>query len=131
MDEPTHGSGFDWIIGQWRNDKKTGAFESWEKSSNHLYQGEGFVMNGKEKVVKEKMRVEFINEKYFYIAEIPDTSLSVTFEITHQEESGFICESEEINFPQRITYELKGYDTLVTTLEGQGRTLFFEFTKEN
>ena len=109
------------------NGLDSNAVEEWEKSSDHLFLGTAYVESKGEKVVKEKIRIESINNTYYYIAEIPETSISVTFNITHIGESGFVCESEEINFPRKISYELNGFDDLSTRLEGLGKKLNFSF----
>lgn len=121
-------STFDWIIGVWKNEESD-AFEEWEKSSDHLFIGTAYVKKGDERIIKERIRLETINSSFFYIAEIPDTSIAVTFDVTHVSESGFVCESDEINFPKKITYELNGFDTLSTKLEGLGKNLSFALKK--
>ena len=121
-------SSFDWLVGSWVN-QESQAIEEWEKSSDHLFLGTAYVESKGEKVVKEKIRIESINNTYYYIAEIPETSISVTFNITHIGESGFVCESEEINFPRKISYELNGFDDLSTRLEGLGKKLRFSLKK--
>jgi len=122
------GSEFDWLIGTWKNEDSE-AFEEWEKSSDHLFIGTAYIKRGNKKVIKEHIRLETINQKLYYIAEIPDTSIAVTFDVTHVSESGFICESEEINFPKKIIYELNGFDILSTKLEGLGKNLSFSLKK--
>ena len=121
-------SAFDWIVGIWKNEGSD-AFEEWEKSSNHLFIGTAYIEENGEKVVKEHIRLETINDRFFYIAEIPDTSIAVTFDVTHISDSGFVCESDEINFPKKIAYELNGFDILSTRLEGLGKNLSFALKK--
>ena len=123
------GSSFDWLVGAWVNEESN-AIEEWEKSSDHLFIGSAFIeKKGGGRVIKENIRIESINGHYYYTAEIPETSVSVTFSMTHIGESGFICESEEINFPRKISYELNGFDDLVTRLEGLGKKLDFILKK--
>jgi hypothetical protein len=128
IEEKKSSGQFDWIVGVWKN-PDSNAIEEWEKSSDHLFLGTGYVESKGERIVKEKIRIESINGNYYYIAEIPETSISVTFDITYIGESGFICESKEINFPRKISYELSGFDNIQTHLEGLGKKLNFNLKK--
>ena len=122
------GNSFDWLVGSWVN-QTSNAIEEWEKSSDHLFIGSAYIEKKGERQIKENIRIESINGRYYYTAEIPETSISVTFSITHIGESGFVCESEEINFPRKISYELNGFDDLSTRLEGLGKKLDFLLKK--
>lgn len=100
---------FEWLIGDWKIGEMEGSsitiYERWKKSSCDSYTGEGFVLNGKDTIVKEAMRIERINGFWCFIAQVNNGN-PVLFTLTPgSTATQLVFENMEHDNPQRVIYK--------------------------
>ncbi len=114
---------FDWLKGSWTMKKKNGGaiMENWQQSNDSTLSGESlnFSVTGSSKVM-ETLQLVFRGGAYYYISTVKDQNNSqpVTFTITSYNETGFVAENPEHDFPKRITYHLINKDSIHAFIDG-------------
>lgn len=122
---------FDWLLGKWKRlNEKEGkeTLENWEKVSNTEYAGLGFTMQNGDTINQENMWLVQTNGKWDLTVKVPEESESVSFKGTDHNESEFICENHEIEFPNKIKYWING-ERLNATVSNSEMEIPFEFEK--
>jgi len=124
---------FDWLLGKWKRineEEGKETFENWDKLSESEYAGIGFTMQNGDTIKQEKIRLIKINGKWDLTVKVPEESESTSFEMTKYNESEFICENKEIDFPNMIKYWKNG-DMINASVSGGDMEIAFEFEKLN
>src|SRR5215212_8730542 len=95
-----------WILGQWQM-KGEGytVYETWKKGEGGSYIGEAFVLEGKDTVVKEQIKIEMIGDKMVYIARINDGDPVLFTLKSGSTAKEVVFENMEHDNPQRIVYQ--------------------------
>ena len=122
---------FDWLLGKWKRlNEKEGkeTFENWEKISNTEYKGIGFTMQNGDTLNQEIMRLIQTNGKWDLIVKVPEEAESIMFMGTSHNDSEFICENHEIDFPNKIKYWING-QRLNASVSNSEMEIPFEFEK--
>ncbi len=120
-----------WILGTWENKNENGVMtETWSQMEDSALTGivtaTYFFKDDsmKEPVLKtdtlETIRIEQFWGKLSYIPAVKDQNngLPVKFKMTFCSAESFVFENPEHDFPQKITYERIGMDSLVATVSG-------------
>ena len=128
----THNKNFAWLLGKWErtNDKKgQKTYENWQQSSDSLYQGLGFTMEGTDTVFKENIEILNLEGNWnFKVTGVNEQP--VYFAINEQTGQSFSCLNPTNEFPKEITYRLNG-DTLEATISAGNIIVPFYFVKSN
>jgi hypothetical protein len=122
-----------WLKGHWeRINVKEGrsAHEKWEVVNNNELKGWGVSMRGADTSFVEALRIVMKDGALYYVADVPENPNPVFFKFTSIDETGFICENLEHDFPKKIEYQLRG-DSLKAVTSGDGKELVFDFVKTN
>ncbi|MDZ4809195.1 MAG: DUF6265 family protein [Bacteroidota bacterium] len=113
---------FEWLRGDWRMETKKGVIiESWNVLNDSTLIGESsMTRNSGETFLLEKIELRSRGNDYFYIpvAQGQNNNLPVIFKITSHDESGFVAENPEHNFPKRITYRQVNKDSIHAYIDG-------------
>ena len=122
---------FDWLVGKWKRlneEEGKETFENWEKNSDTEYAGIGFTMQNGDTITQEKMWLTKVGEHWDVIVKLPGEDTSVTFKGTSHNESEFICENPENDFPNKIRYRKDG-DKISASISNAEMEIPFEFGK--
>lgn len=110
---------FPWLMGKWVIDYgDTKVYEYWKQQDETMLVGEGFVVAGKDTVVREDMRLQLIGSQWVFIARINDSD-PVLF-ACKQDSAGvkLVFENTEHDYPQNITYGQDAKDGLYAIVSG-------------
>lgn len=124
---------FDWLIGNWeRTNEKEGkqTFENWVKINKDKYQGLGFTMKDKDTIWKETISMIKVSGTWNFEVKGKADSLSTVFIVTEIDESSFICENKENEFPKKIGYS-KSEKGILAVISGGDMEIPFEFEPFN
>lgn len=110
---------FSWLEGNWQIDLseiKIKVFENWKRGEGNTYLGEGYVLKGKDTIVKEVIKIEKVGPHWVYIAQINDNA-PVLFTLKAESTAKqLVFENLEHDNPQRIRY------TFISNNEMMART---------
>ena len=113
---------FGWMIGTWKMETKRGAIiETWISVNDSSFAGESFMVKITGGTVPlKKIQLVCRSKEYFYIpvAEGQNDNKQEKFKITSFNESGFVAENPEHDFPKRITYKLVNKDSVHAFIDG-------------
>jgi len=112
----------EWLIGNWESKTHEGStFETWNQLNEHEYAGLSYMLNGKDTVVFENIRLVQEQGSLFYIPVVKDQNegLPVRFEIKNISATQLIFENPQHDFPQIISYIKVGADSLVAAISGK------------
>lgn len=122
----------EWLIGKWdrTNLTKPGrtGYEVWNKTGEQEFRGHGGVLQGKDTLFVEKFSIVIKDNTIYYTADVPENKQPIYFKMTSVNDSGFVCENPEHDFPKKITYQLEDA-TLKAQISGNGKLSDFIFTQ--
>lgn len=124
-------NGFDWLTGKWKriNEKEeTKTFENWIKVNDSLYTGHGFVMAGSDTVWQEVMEFRGNASDWQMEVQTPGNDDLVIFTMTSRDDSSFVIENPEHDFPKKIKYVSKG-EKLEAVISDDTTDVLFEFER--
>ena len=96
----------EWITGNWHMDAgEIQVYESWKKGKDESYVGEAWVLQGRDTIVTEYIKIEKIGPHWVYIAQINDGN-PVLFTLKETSEpKNLVFENMEHDNPKWITYK--------------------------
>lgn len=110
-----------WIVDKWVSQSETStSYEHWEKTNETLYTGGSETIKNGDTVFAEKLKIELIEGKVYYIADVAHNPAPVKFLLTEVNENLAIFENPEHDFPQKITY-INENGILHAVIEGPGK----------
>ena len=95
-----------WLTGSWHIDAgEVQIYENWQQETNGSYTGTGCVVNGKDTIVVETLRIENIGGHWVYIAQINQYNpVLFTLKPTAKAKE-LVFENLEHDNPQRVQYK--------------------------
>lgn len=120
---------FDWLLGSWtRTNDEPGkeTFEIWTKQTDHLYLGKGFIMENKDTIWEERIRLKENDSIWRFEVFGKGESTPTVFDLTQIEPLGFVCENEQNEFPKRIEY-YRASEKLMAEISNPEMKIIFEF----
>ena len=112
----------EWFLGEWGNVTPEGELtERWKQENDSVYLGESyFVMNGKDTVFAETVRLEETGGKLKYIVTVPgqNNGQPVPFEMTSATENQLVFENSQHDFPSKIIYNKITADSIMAEISG-------------
>lgn len=116
-----------WILGSWEMAAGDGFFiEAWEKSNDSLFKGNAVqISNNGDTIFTEDITIERRANDVFYIPVVKDQNNGspILFKCTMKSNTMAKFENPEHDFPQIITYQIKG-DSLVAEISGITEKVF-------
>jgi hypothetical protein len=123
----TQNISFDWLIGKWKlQSDKSESYEEWRMDGKRL-SGESYSIQNGIKEINEKLFLEKFDKQWAYIA-IPGGQAITLFALSKTEDSTFVFENPEHDFPQRIIYAYDGKNTINASIEGEKNGAFKRIT---
>lgn len=111
----------EWLIGTWENKTPRGSlYERWDKTGNNELAGKSFMIQEKDTVVFETVKLIYEQGTLFYIPTVKNQNndLPVRFSAKTVSETQLIFENPQHDFPQIISYTRIGADSLVAEISG-------------
>jgi hypothetical protein len=111
----------EWLIGTWENKTESGnIYESWTKMNEHEFSGRSYMLNEKDTVVFENIRLVQEQDELFYVPTVKNQNegLPVRFASTTISATEIIFENSQHDFPQIISYSKMNADSLVAEISG-------------
>ncbi len=113
---------FSWMNGSWKMNTGRGVItEKWNPLDDSTMTGESrMTRSNGESMLLEKIRLTFRGNDYYYIPVVQgqNNEQPVLFRITSHNESGFVAENQEHDFPKRITYTAVNRDSIHAFIDG-------------
>ena len=116
------------LEGKWQRIGKPDNFEYWENTGGILI-SESFRMEDGQKYILEKTTIEYLDNSWFFIPDVPHNPAPVPFRISEIGDNFFYSENAEHDFPKWIRYELLSADSLEVLIGDQKDTVKFDFTR--
>lgn len=121
-------SSFEWLIGSWEMlDEDVKTVETWKAESDSVLIGDALTKKGEAVIFTESLRIETSASNTEYIAILPNKT--AVFRMTARDESSFVFEDPENDFPSELIYR-RTDSGLQVTLQGSGRSQVLNFTKQ-
>lgn len=111
---------FKWLEGRWEGvegDMKT--FEEWEPIKDNVIEGIGGVTADNDTMFSEKIKIEIIDDEFYYVAAVPGNPKEVAFKLKKSENNSTTFENLENDYPQRVIYTLNADGSLYARIEGR------------
>ncbi len=86
-------------------------------------------MQGKDTAFVEKITILIKENEIYYVANVPENKQPVYFKLIEINNTGFVCENPEHDFPNRISYQLSGTNLKAQT-SGSDKSFEYLFQKE-
>jgi hypothetical protein len=110
-----------WLIGNWENvSAKRILCEQWKQRDDSTFTGQSFFIRNSDTTYLESVIIRNRNGVISYNPTVPDQNegKQIQFLFTSTSYRSFTAENPQHDFPQKITYMLKGEDSLHAHLEG-------------
>jgi hypothetical protein len=111
----------EWLIGTWENKTPKGSlYETWSKKNDAEFLGKSYVVQEKDTIVFETIRLVQEENGLFYIPVVKNQNdgLPVRFAIKTISETQLVFENPKHDFPQIISYTKTGNETLTAEISG-------------
>lgn len=111
----------EWLLGTWENKTAQGSiYETWSKTNEVEFAAMSYVLNKKDTIVYENIRLVLEDDELFYIPIVNNQNdgLAVRFINILSLETQLIFENKEHDFPQMISYTKKSENSLIAEISG-------------
>ena len=114
---------------------ESAVLEKWIKVNDTLYSGQSFEVSNGDTIVTETLQLLCNEDGIFYIPTVKDQNEGnpVSFKMTNRQNSRFVFENPNHNFPTSIVYEFLSDNRLNASVSGiiggETRSLDFEYVK--
>lgn len=123
---------FSWLEGKWNMKKKFRIYnEVWSSAGKNKWKAHSIMREGKRVLWTERGRIAQKNGNWYYFSQVSDQPKQgeIAFQLTSANNNTWVFENPEHDFPNRISYQRIGADSifaLVTgSLQGKPDTLRF------
>jgi len=103
------------LEGTWKMNTRRGAVcEEWKKMNKNYLQNKGYMIQGKDTIISERIALTNTKEGVFYTSTVEEQNNKqpVAFKMTGSENNMFVFENPQHDFPKRIVYKLVTADSL-------------------
>lgn len=111
----------EWLIGTWENKTSKGSlFETWSKKSQNEFSGKSYVIQEKDTIVFETIKLVQEESGLFYVPVVKNQNegLPVRFSLKSVSDTQLVFENPQHDFPQIISYTKTGSETLTAEISG-------------
>jgi len=112
---------FDSWIGTWTENQADGVFkEVWTKDSDTLFLGTSSMVNGKDTLFREDIRLVLRGKDIFYIPTVPgqNEDKPVEFKLIASIDKSWTFENKAHDYPSQIIYTLNHPNSITATIQG-------------
>lgn len=111
-----------WLIGTWQHQDESGnvSYESWKKINSDELSGKSYVLQEGDTVVFEELSLVCRQDSLFYIPTVKghNNDRPISFPLSSISEDKMLFENLLHDFPQQISYQKIGTDSLVAEVSG-------------
>jgi len=110
-----------WFIGTWQSTTKRGTLtETWGKLNDSVLIGKTYFIAGKDTLFSESNQVLERNKKLYYVPTLSDQNegKAISFVLTNTVKNELVFENPMHDFPQKISYNRVGSDSLIAKISG-------------
>ena len=103
------------LEGTWKMVTKRGAIcEEWKKVNDHHLQNRGYMVIGKDTMINERVALTNTEDGIFYTSTVEDQNNKqpIAFKLTRADDTMFVFENPQHDFPKRIVYRFIATDSL-------------------
>lgn len=121
---------FQWLIGRWKLGDRN-IYEVWKQADGQLI-GEAFEVKGSDTIVTEVISLQFYKNAFHYIPDVAGDQPAIDFVITSSDNTGFVAENPNHDFPKKIVYQYSSEDKqekINAVIEGGGKSISYSFHK--
>jgi hypothetical protein len=121
IESDSHIKKVEWLVGTWENKRANGSiYESWSKTDQRQLSGKSYMIKESDTIVFETIKLLEEEDLLFYIPSVNNQNegAPVRFKQTMISDSQLVFENPEHDFPQIITYNRIGADSLVAEISG-------------
>lgn len=123
---------FGWLIGTWKLKDKN-VFEKWSLADDgKSLNGVSMKVNGNESTILEETKVVYKEGSFYYVADVSGAQGPINFKISTSDETSFISENPNHDFPKVIRYKFvkkDGKEFIEAAIEGDGKVIPYNFEK--
>jgi hypothetical protein len=108
-------------LGTWTENQADGTFtESWTKESDTLFLGASSMVNGKDTLFREDIRLVLRGKAIFYIPTVPgqNEDKPVAFKLITSSDKTWTFENNTHDYPSQIIYTLNNQNSITATIQG-------------
>ena len=112
---------FESWLGTWAENQPDGVFkEAWEKENDTLFLGTSSMVNGKDTLFREDVRLVLKGKDIFYIPTVPgqNEDKPVEFKLIKSSDKSWTFENKAHDFPKQIIYTLNDPNSITATIQG-------------
>lgn len=112
---------FSWLEGKWKMTKGLKTYtESWQKAGANRWKAQSIMRKGKKVLWSEKGRIAQKNKEWYYFSEVSDQAKQgeIAFKLTSANHDTWVFENPTHDFPNRISYQKIGNDSLFALVTG-------------
>lgn len=111
-------SGLTWLSGHWEGIQRKGVYhEEWEITDRNEMKGRAYLIRQGQITNNEILKLHEDSSGIHYTADVSHNSGPVSFKLTYSDNTTFIFENPEHDFPRKITYVNNENNTLTATVE--------------
>lgn len=110
-----------WLLGRWQNNKlESIVTETWKEENDSVFAGESYIVQVKDTIFHELIKLHETNGELFYTVSIKNNSeeIPVSFKLTKATNSLLIFENPEHDFPNKISYAKISEDSIYAEISG-------------
>lgn len=114
-------SKLNWMLGNWSGlAGESLVTERWVKINDSLFSGESYFIKGSDTLSRESISIQLQATAVLYIplVEGQNNNEPVFFRMTFADSKNAVFENQEHDFPQKISYQFNGGDSLIASVSG-------------
>ena len=111
---------YKWLEGRWEGfegDMKT--FEEWGAIKDNSIEGNGGITADGDTMFSEVIKIEIIDNEFYYVAAVPGNPVPVAFKLIKSENNTSTFENLKNDYPQRVIYTKNADGSLYARIEGR------------
>ncbi len=110
-----------WLLGTWENQTPRGRiFEEWIPQDENNLSARSYMVQGQDTIVFETIKLMKVGDQYYYVPTVKNQNNSqpVRFTASTVSDQKMVFENPDHDFPQIISYQRIGSDSLVAEVSG-------------
>ncbi len=113
-------TGLIWLAGKWEGIRGKGVYhEEWKVTAKNEMKGRAYLMKKGEITSNEILKLHEDSSGIHYTADVSHNSEPVSFLLTYADDTTFVFENPEHDFPTKITYVNNDNKSLTATVEAE------------
>ncbi len=113
---------FNWLVGSWNEKMKGGGFsvEQWTKIDEFTISGKGYVIQNKDTIFVEGMKIVKMEEDLFLMMSLNESQEPVLYKLKSYAGFSAVFENRNVTFPKQVVLEQTSGNSFNTILRNEG-----------